>query len=89
MIHTVWIKLRSEKYFEFVLEEPCNDCNPCYDCNPCNDCDGETNNVANINFAPINTNQQNWVNVNTEVENEVKVNVSLSKVPFADLNLVV
>merc|ERR1712226_127656 len=32
------------------------------------------NNIMNVNFAPINTNQQNWVNINTEVETDVNVN---------------
>ena len=50
---------------------------PCYDCNnPCNDCDGNENNILNVNFAPINTNQQNWININTEIETDVNVNVS-------------
>merc|ERR1719476_367597 len=51
---------------------------PCYDCNnPCNDCDGGENNIVNINFAPINTNQQNWININTEIETEVNVNTGM------------
>jgi len=32
------------------------------------------NNIMNVNFAPVNTNQQNWVNINTEVETDVNVN---------------
>merc|ERR1719150_2187121 len=35
---------------------------------------GADNNIMNVNFAPINTNQQNWVNINTEVETDVNVN---------------
>merc|ERR1719476_428101 len=51
---------------------------PCYDCNnPCNDCDGGENNIVNINFAPINTNQQNWININTEIETDVNVNTGM------------
>ena len=56
---------------KFYLAQP-----PCYDCNPCNDCDGNENNILNVNFAPINTNQQNWININTEIETDVNVNVS-------------
>ena len=37
------------------------------------------NNIMNINFAPINTNQQNWVNINTEVETDVNVNTGGKK----------
>merc|ERR1711912_94884 len=32
------------------------------------------NNIMNVNFAPINTNQQNWININTEIETDVNVN---------------
>merc|ERR1712149_44022 len=37
------------------------------------------NNIMNVNFAPINTNQQNWVNINTEVETDVNVNTGGKK----------
>merc|ERR1712136_464524 len=37
------------------------------------------NNIMNVNFAPINTNQQNWVNINTEVETDVNVNIGGKK----------
>jgi len=40
---------------------------------------GADNNIMNVNFAPINTNQQNWVNINTEVETDVNVNTGGSK----------
>ena len=37
------------------------------------------NNIMNVNFAPVNTNQQNWVNINTEVETDVNVNTGGKK----------
>merc|ERR1712126_577700 len=37
------------------------------------------NNIMNVNFAPINTNQQSWVNINTEVEIDVNVNTVARK----------
>merc|ERR1711931_59549 len=37
------------------------------------------NNIMNVDFAPINTNQQNWVNINTEVETDVNVNTGGKK----------
>merc|ERR1711962_874008 len=40
---------------------------------------GANNNIMNVNFAPINTNQQNWVNINTEVETDVNVNTNGGK----------
>merc|ERR1712088_757513 len=40
---------------------------------------GADNNIMNVNFAPINTNQQNWVNINTEVETDVNVNTGGKK----------
>merc|ERR1712223_2087653 len=40
---------------------------------------GADNNIMNVNFAPINTNQQNWVNINTEVETDVNVNTNGGK----------
>merc|ERR1712156_303715 len=40
---------------------------------------GADNNIMNVNFAPINTNQQNWVNINTEVETDVNVNTNGKK----------
>merc|ERR1711970_1029451 len=35
---------------------------------------GADNNILNVNFAPINTNEQNWININTEVETDINVN---------------
>merc|ERR1719290_531165 len=40
---------------------------------------GADNNIMNVSFAPINTNQQNWVNINTEVETDVNVNTGGKK----------
>merc|ERR1712235_114031 len=40
---------------------------------------GADNNIINVNFAPVNTNQQNWVNINTEVETDVNVNTGGKK----------
>ena len=48
------------------IEEPCKEKN-----DPCNK---NENNIANINFAPVNTNRQNFFNINTEVENEIDIN---------------
>ena len=47
-------------------EKPCEEKN--------NLCNRNENNIANINFAPVNTNRQNFVNINTEVENEIDIN---------------
>ena len=48
---------------EISNKEPCKENN-----DPCNK---NENNIANINFAPVNTNRQNFININTEVENEI------------------
>merc|ERR1711887_60618 len=40
---------------------------------------GADNNIMNVNFAPVNQNQQNWVNINTEVETDVNVNSGYGK----------
>ena len=47
-------------------KEPCKE-----KADPCNK---KENNIANINFAPVNTNKQNFVNINTEIENEIDMN---------------
>ena len=36
-------------------------------------CNKNENKIANLNFAPVNTNKQNFVNINTEIENEFDV----------------
>lgn len=28
----------------------------------------------NVNFVPVNSNKQNWININTDVENEIDIN---------------
>jgi len=50
-------------------------CLVCHSC--CDSCDssGVTNNISNINFAPQNHNDQNFININTEIEQEVDMNV--------------
>ena len=45
----------------------------------CNDEDGDNNNMLNVNFAPINSNLQNFININTEVETEIKNSKSKTK----------
>jgi len=37
---------------------------------------GGNTNAMNVNFAPVNTNMQNFININTEVETDVDVNSS-------------
>jgi len=29
---------------------------------------------VNVNFVPVNSNKQNWININTDVENEIDIN---------------
>ena len=52
----------------------------CIACNSCCDtCNGHSkNNIANINFAPQNHNDQNFININTEVENDVDMNLDFN-----------
>ena len=53
-------------------------CNKIPDKKPCDEkhdpCNKNENIIANINFAPVNSNRQNFVNINTDVENEVAIN---------------
>ena len=40
---------------------------------------GETS-LGNLNYAPMNTNVQNFVNINTEIDTDIDINVSFYKV---------
>ena len=53
----------------------CIACNSC--CDTCNNAPHK-NNIANINFAPQNHNDQNFININTEVENDVDMNLDFN-----------
>ena len=39
---------------------------------------GETS-LGNLNYAPMNTNVQNFVNINTEIDTDIDINVSFYK----------
>ena len=39
--------------------------------------------VGNLNYAPMNTNVQNFVNINTEIETDIDINVSFLKIFYS------
>ena len=42
--------------------------------------------LGNLNYAPMNTNVQNFVNINTEIETDIDINVSFILVDFLEPN---
>ena len=46
---------------------------------------GQTS-LGNLNYAPMNTNVQNFVNINTEIDTDIDINVSFKLVVLLEPN---
>merc|ERR1712227_1167797 len=54
---------------------------------PCKDCiiaGVNQQNMINVNYAPVNKNEQNFVNIKTEIETEVDVSINKKPCEFFD-----